>query len=336
MAIAKVILNGVTQMDVTQKTVTANTMLNGTTALKNDGTDVTGNIASKTSSDLTVSGATVTAPAGMYASSASASIPWASTGRPTATKGTVSNHSVSVTPSFEVTSDGYIDIGTISGTAVSVSASELVSGTLSITSSGTSDVTNYASASVSAQTLPTTTSSTSSGTSKATVTPGTANKYINIPTGYNSSAAYYTVSGDANLVAGNIKSGTSIFGVTGSYTGGGGSATVDTKTMTNSSNTATSISFTGLGGTPKAFWVRCTTTLTRSSSYRYYYVATMRYNGTNTTGNRWYMYNGQFSNITSGYSYTYSNGTLTLSSSGGQSTSPGAFYNGTYELVYVY
>ena len=57
-------------MDVTQKTVTAGTMLNGTTALKNDGTDITGNIVSKTSSDLTANVLTVTAPAGHYASAA--------------------------------------------------------------------------------------------------------------------------------------------------------------------------------------------------------------------------------------------------------------------------
>ena len=57
-------------MDVTQKTVTAGSMLNGTTALKNDGTDITGNIASKTSSDLTASNLTVTAPSGHYASNA--------------------------------------------------------------------------------------------------------------------------------------------------------------------------------------------------------------------------------------------------------------------------
>ena len=44
MAIAKVILNGVTQMDVTQKTVTSASMLNGVTSLKNDGTDITGTI----------------------------------------------------------------------------------------------------------------------------------------------------------------------------------------------------------------------------------------------------------------------------------------------------
>lgn len=70
MAISKITLNGEVQMDVTQKTVTAGTMLNGTTALKNDGTDITGNIASKTSSELTVSGVTVTAPSGYYSSDA--------------------------------------------------------------------------------------------------------------------------------------------------------------------------------------------------------------------------------------------------------------------------
>ena len=75
MAISKITLNGVTQMDVTGKTVTAANMLNGVTSLKNDGTDITGNIASKSSSDLTVSGATVTAPAGYYASAASKTIP---------------------------------------------------------------------------------------------------------------------------------------------------------------------------------------------------------------------------------------------------------------------
>ena len=274
MAIAKVILNGETQMDVTQKTVTSATMLSGTTALKNDGTDITGNIASKSSSDLTVSGATVTAPSGYYASSASKSVAsgtlkglgisynsknhfirasggvetsgyieqqsqtsefntasylptqaavtivpteteqtaveqykWTTgvvkvgaipstyvgsdipvdptptangatvtiptgyyseettksvasgtAGTPTATKGTVSNHSVSITPSVTNTT-GYITGGTKNGTAVSVSASELVSGTKTITESGETDVTNYASASVAAgsATTPTTT-----------------------------------------------------------------------------------------------------------------------------------------------------------------------------------
>ena len=187
--------------------------------------------------------------------------------------------------------------------------------------------------------------STSNGNISANVS-GSSNITPTVSAGYVSAgtAGTITVSGsssvtatslDSNLVAGNIKNGITIFGVTGSYTGGN----VGTKTFSNTSATATQISFSSLSGTPKAFFVRCTTTLTRSSSYRYYYVADMRWDGSSSggvAGNRWYMYNGQYYNITSGYSYTYSNGTLTLSSSGNQSTSPGAFYNGTYELVYVY
>lgn len=53
----------------------------------------------------------------------------------------------------------------------------------------------------------------------ANITPGTSNQTI-------ASGTYLTgtqtISGDANLVAGNIKSGTTIFGVTGTYSGGGG------------------------------------------------------------------------------------------------------------------
>ena len=76
-------------------------------------------------------------------------MPSGTAGTPTATKGTVSNNSVSVTPSVTNTT-GYITGGTKSGTAVTVSASELVSGTKTISASGTTDVTNYASASVAA------------------------------------------------------------------------------------------------------------------------------------------------------------------------------------------
>lgn len=72
-----------------------------------------------------------------------AAMPSGAAGTPTATKGTVSSHSVSVTPSV-TNSAGYISGGTVTGTAVTVSASELVSGTKSISSNGTGiDVTNY-------------------------------------------------------------------------------------------------------------------------------------------------------------------------------------------------
>lgn len=119
---------------------------------------------------------------------------------------------------------------------------------------------------------------------------------------------------------------------------GGGSVNVDTKTITNSSASNTSISFTGLSGEPKAFFVRCTSQLTRSSNSSYYYVTDMRWNGSsgNHNGNYWRMSNGTFYNDTSHYSHTYSNGTLTISSSGSRSAAGGSFYNGGYELVYVY
>lgn len=96
-------------------------------------------------------------------------MPSGTAGTPTATKGTVSNHSVSVTPSVTNTT-GYITGSTKTGTAVTVSASELVSGTLDVTSSGTKDVTNYASVSVPAGSV--TSPSTINGTT-ATVSTGT-------------------------------------------------------------------------------------------------------------------------------------------------------------------
>ena len=123
-------------------------------------------ITSRSSLDLSASGATVTAPAGYYASSASLAVSSGTAGTPTATKGTVSNHAVSVTPSV-TNSAGYISGGTVNGTAVSVSASELVSGTYSVSASGTADVTNYASISVPAASVncPTTITGSSSSVS---------------------------------------------------------------------------------------------------------------------------------------------------------------------------
>ena len=97
----------------------------------------------RTSTDLTVSGDTVTAPAGYYASAASKSVASGTAGTPTATKSSVSNHAISVTPSVTNTT-GYITGSTKTGTAVSVSASELVSGSETKTANGTYDVTNLA------------------------------------------------------------------------------------------------------------------------------------------------------------------------------------------------
>ena len=73
-----------------------------------------------------------------------AAMPTGTEGTPTATKGTVSNHAVAVTPSV-TNQAGYIEGGTKTGTAVTVSASELDSGTKSITANGSNqDVVGYA------------------------------------------------------------------------------------------------------------------------------------------------------------------------------------------------
>ena len=104
-------------------------------------------ITRRSSTDLTASGATVTVPAGYYSAQASKAVASGTAGTPTATKGTVSNHSVSVTPSVTNTT-GYITGGTKNGTAITVSASELVSGSQTITANGTVNVTNLASVTV--------------------------------------------------------------------------------------------------------------------------------------------------------------------------------------------
>lgn len=107
-----------------------------------------GTATARSSSDLTVSGATVTVPAGIYKSNATKTISSGTAGTPTATKGTVSNHSISVTPSVTNTT-GYIEGGTKTGTAVTVTASELASGNKEITANGTNiDVVGYSTVSV--------------------------------------------------------------------------------------------------------------------------------------------------------------------------------------------
>ena len=129
------------------------------------------------STDLTASGATVSVPAGYYAEAASKAVATGTVNTPSATKGTVSNHSVSVTPSVNVYPGGYVSSGVHNGTAVTVSASELVSGTYTVDSSGTKDVTNYASASVPAGTAGT--PSASKGTvsnHSVSVTPSVTNQ----------------------------------------------------------------------------------------------------------------------------------------------------------------
>lgn len=66
--------DGTVLIDISSDTVAAGSMLNGVTAHDKSGAPVTGNIATKTSSDMSAIGKTVTAPAGYYASAQSKNV----------------------------------------------------------------------------------------------------------------------------------------------------------------------------------------------------------------------------------------------------------------------
>lgn len=149
-----------------------------------DGTKYTGTAAENDSSDLTVSGATVTAPAGYYSSSASASVASGSATPASSLSGTSASVStgtntltfsktISNTP--QVTA-GYISSGSAGNTAVTLTASVTTKGATTYT--------------------PT--------TSDQTIASGT---YL---------TGGQTIKGDANLVSGNIVAGKTIFSVQGS------------------------------------------------------------------------------------------------------------------------
>lgn len=225
-------------------------------------------VTRRSSTDLTASGATVTVPAGYYDAQASKAVASGTEGTPSVTKGSISNHQVSVTPSV-TNGAGYIAGGSHSGTPVTVSASELVSGSETKTQNGTYDVTNL-----------------------------------------------------AELVV---------------DVSGGGGVNIDTKTVT-ASNYPVSISFSSMKGEPKAFFLRSTSQITHSGSATYYYIISMCYDGAYTTGSSFRIGSTRrVDPVPSGYSWSYSVTTLTLTSSAAsRSVYPGAFYNGNYELVYIY
>ena len=175
--------------DVSDATLTGGgQMLNGVTAYKGDGTKVTGSIATKTSSDMTASGATVTAPAGYYASATSKSVASGSATTPAT--------SITATPTITVSAAGLItaSVSASQNVTPSVTAGYVSAGTagaISVSGSETEQLTTKAA---------------------ATITPGTTDQTI--------AAGQYltgaqTIKGDANLQAQYIAKNVSIFGTEG-------------------------------------------------------------------------------------------------------------------------
>ena len=123
--------------------VTAGYVSSGTAG--NSSVSLTASVTTKGAATITPSTTQQTIASGTYLTGTQtiAAMPSGTAGTPTATKGTISNHSVTVTPSVTNTT-GYITGGTKTGTGVTVSASELVSGSETKTVNGTYDVTNLA------------------------------------------------------------------------------------------------------------------------------------------------------------------------------------------------
>lgn len=153
----------------------------------------TGTIPIKSSSDLTVSGATVTAPAGYYYDAASKSVATGSATTPATT--------ITANPTISVNSSGLITATTsasqsITPTVIAGYVSSGIVGTVSVSGSNTQQLTTKGA---------------------TTYTPSTTAQTI-------ASGTYLigtqTISGDSNLVAENIKKDVNIFGVTGTYGGG--------------------------------------------------------------------------------------------------------------------
>ena len=156
-------------------------------------------------------------------------------GTPIAIEGAISNHQITITPSV-VNTEGYISGGTKTGAVITVKASDLVSGTKSITSSGTEDVTNYAEVSVPDLVLPTSAAASSNGgTKKATIGRSTSAQYINLPSGFNNSNAYYEISAVAN---GSVTAPSSISATGATVTAGTNTLTLS-KTVSNTPNVTT-------------------------------------------------------------------------------------------------
>lgn len=145
---------------------------------------------------------------------------------------------------------------------------------------------------------------------------------------------------DTTATAADVASGKYFYtnaGVRTQGTASGSSVSMDTKTATASSYPVT-LSFTGMKGKPKMFACHSTSQISSSVNTTYYYVTSFIMTGEGTAHGNCFRIGStrRTQAVTSGYTWSYSGTTLTLTSSAAsRSAAPGAF-NNTYELTYVY
>lgn len=198
-----------TGSDVSGVTATADDVLVGKQFVDSTGMLIDGSMADNgtVTQTLDTSITSYTIPAGKHSGSGSVSITTQTKSTtPSTSSQTISADTGKVLKSVTV---GAMSAGALSTPSISVSSSGVITATSGISTAG------YLSTSTSKSNTKSLT--TQSGT---TITPGTSTKTAVSSGRYTTGTVY--VSGDSNLVSSNIKSGVSIFGVSGSYSGGSG------------------------------------------------------------------------------------------------------------------
>ena len=208
---------GVVLPDLTNEGA-ASDLLSGKQLIDSDGNIVEGTIATKSASNLTANGATVTVPAGYYASQATKSVATTTQATP----------SVSVDSTGKITAtatqtEGYVSAGTKSSThQLAFQAAKTITPTTASQIAVSSGY--YTGGNITVAAIPNTYIKPSYTKSATTYTPTTTNQTISAGT---YCSGVQTIKGDSNLVAGNIKSGVNIFGVSGTYAGSGDTSVED-------------------------------------------------------------------------------------------------------------